>query len=133
MFPFIQSGNIIVIKPLAPVVLSLGDIIFSQRSEKENAFIAHRLIKVQKGQGGVKLLTKGDDLRYYDPPVSPEQVIGRVVRVERSGKFLALTSWPWRIFGFIIAWFARGRYYNQGRVVRNLGRLWWIMGGRRIK
>lgn len=133
MHPFIQSGNTIVIKPLEKITVNIGDIIFFRRTEKENSFTAHRLIKIGKGQGGTQLFTKGDDLGYYDPPVLQEQVIGRVVRVERNGKRLELTSRPWCIFGYIIACFARGRYYNQRRVVRNLGRLWWMMGRRRIK
>jgi hypothetical protein len=130
MNPFIQDGNILVTESLKNTSASIGDVIFFRRSGSDNAFTAHRLIKFDQRHC---LLTKGDDLGYYDSPVTPDLILGRVVQVERGRKRLVLTSGLWRIFGLLIACFARGRYYNQGRVVRNLGRLWWLMGGRRIK
>jgi signal peptidase I len=133
MHPFIRNGDIIVNRPFKNTTAKIGDIIFFRRSEEENTYTAHRLIKKDKSGGVTRLLTKGDDLGYYDPPVLPEWVIGKIIQVERDNKRLVLTGWPWRIFGVFIAYFARGRYYNQRRIVRNLGRLWWILGGKRIK
>jgi signal peptidase len=131
MYPFIRDEDILIVKPLDDRPVNSGDIIFC--SHVEGAFVAHRLIKTKKAQGSISLYTKGDSLRYYDPPVLPEKVLGRVIQIERRGKRLILTNWPWCIFGVLIAYFARGRYYNQDRVVRNLGRLWWITGGRRLR
>jgi len=131
MYPFIQNEDILIVKPLDDKPVNIGDVVFYPRMQ--GLLVAHRLIKSGKGQDGTRLFTKGDSLRHYDPPVQREKVLGKVIQVEHKGKRLILTNWPWCIFGVLIAYFARGRYYNQGRVVRNLGRLWWMMGGRRIK
>lgn len=131
MYPFVQNEDILVVKPLNDKPVNIGDIVFYSRME--GLSVAHRLIKISKGHGGATLFTKGDSLRHYDPPVLREKVLGRVVQVEHRGKRLVLTNYPWCIFGVLIAYFARGRYYSQDRAVRNLGRLWWLIGGRRIK
>jgi signal peptidase I len=131
MHPFIKNGNILIVEPVNDSPLDVGDIVFYRRSN--NALTAHRLIKVENSPGGTVFLTKGDSLGFIDPPVPPAQVLGRVIQIEGNSKQLALTGWQRRIFGRFIALSARGRYANQGRVVRNLGRIWWLIGGRRLK
>jgi signal peptidase I len=130
MYPFINNGNIIIVEPLNGHSVNIGDIVFYRRSG--NSLTAHRLIRINGRRGdNTVLLTKGDSLGYTDPLIPPEQVMGRVIRIEDTRKQLMLKSWHGRMFGFLIAWFARGRYLNQDRVVRNLGRLAWFFGGRR--
>jgi signal peptidase I len=131
MQPFIKNGDILIVEPLNGASASIGDVIFYRRSD--SSFTAHRLINVTGGSGGDVLLSRGDSLNYFDPPIQPEQVMGRVIQIEGSRKQLILTGWLGCPFGFIIALFSRGRYPNQRRVIRNLGRLWWLIGGRRIK
>jgi signal peptidase I len=131
MHPFIENGNILIVEPLNGASARIGDVIFYRRSD--GSLTAHRLVKLNLQKGEMSLITRGDSLNYCDPPVQPEQVMGRVVRIEGGGRQMRLTTGSGRIFGFIIAWFGRGRYSNQKRIMRNLGRLWWLTGGRRIK
>lgn len=131
MHPFIENGNILVVEPLNGPSASIGDVIFYRRAE--GSLTAHRLIKKNKDKDITVLITKGDSLRYFDPPIPMGQVMGKVIRIEDHDRQLQLNVWLGHMFGFLTAWFARGRYPNQRRVIRNLGRLWWLIGGRRTK
>lgn len=131
MHPIIQNGDILIVEPLHGALAKTGDIIFYRRTN--GMLVAHRLISQKNQKDNTDLITKGDSLKHYDPPISTGEVLGRVVRVEGRNRQLSLKAWPGRPFGFLIACFNRGRYRNQGRLVRNLGRLWWLLKGRRIK
>ncbi len=130
MHPFIKNGNILIVEPLNGTSASIGDVVFYRRSD--GSLTAHRLIKVNHHKESTVLITRGDSHKYYDLPVPSEQVMGRIIRIELQERQLQLNGWLGRPFGFLIALFARGHYSNQARLVRNLGRLWWLIGGRRI-
>lgn len=127
MHPFIQNGDILLIQPRSTAELNTGDIVFYRRPS--GRYIVHRLIHKN---GSAYLITKGDNLRYYDEPVPVEQVLGRLIQIESRGKRVVLTTVPGAIFSWLLAWLSRGHYPNQTRLIRNLGRLWWLVGGRRI-
>jgi len=88
MYPFVRTGDKLLIEPKSPAELSIGDIIFYQRAT--GIYIAHRLIKKISS---ATLITKGDNVDYYDVPVPIEQVLGRVVSIERDGRNKRLNSW----------------------------------------
>jgi signal peptidase len=87
MYPFVQTGDTLLIEPKTPDELSIGDIIFYRCST--GIYVAHRLIK--KNNSAI-LITKGDNLHYYDEPVHAEQVLGRVISIERDGRYQRLDS-----------------------------------------
>jgi signal peptidase I len=126
MLPFVRNGDCLVIKPEKAGGVKIGDIIL-YRYPWGN-YVVHRLIKKN---GQATLLTRGDNLFYFDRPVPNECVLGKVTRIERAGKQIQLTTGPGQIFGFLMACFARGHYPNQVGLVRNLGRLYWLIGGKR--
>lgn len=131
MYPFIKNGNILTIEPRNGNAVSTGDVIFYRRPD--DSVTAHRLVKENKHKDNTVLITKGDSLEYFDPPVTGGQVMGRVILIENHDRKLQLNGWTGRVLGRLTACFARGRYPNQIRLVRNTGRLWWLLGGRRIK
>ncbi len=131
MHPFIKNGDIIIVEPKNGHSVSTGDIIFYRRPDGSPT--AHRLVKVSGRKESISLITKGDAMKYIDPPVTDTQVMGRVILIEGHGRKLRLNGWPGRVFGRLTAWFARGRYPNQRRVVRYIDRLGWLCGGRRVK
>ena len=131
MHPFIRNGDILTIEPLKEKSPSVGDIIFYRGTD--NTLTAHRLIKIENTDGNTILITKGDSHRYTDTPFKAEQVIGRVVRIENQRKKLSLMKWPAGILDRFMAGLARGCYPNQERIIRNLGRVLWLIGGRRLK
>lgn len=90
MHPFIENGDILVVEPSNGAQAHIGDVIFYHRPD--GRLIAHRLIRIQNQGDSVALITQGDSLRCPDPPLRPEQVLGRVIAVERDGRFLGLDS-----------------------------------------
>jgi signal peptidase I len=131
MYPFIKHGDIIVIEPRNGSTVSTGDIIFYRK--QDGSTTAHRLVKVSCRKDKTVLLTKGDALKYTDLPVSPAQVMGRVILIEGRGRKLKLNGWTGRMFGRFVAWMTRRHYPNQRRIVRYIDRLGWLFGGRRTK
>lgn len=126
MQPFIRTDDTLLVEPKDGVKFNIGDILFYRHPL--GYYIAHRLIK-KNGQD--TLLTRGDNLRHFDQPVLIEQVMGRVTQIERGTKRLILTRGLGRVFGCLIAWLARGHYPSQIRLMRNMGRVYWLTGGRR--
>ena len=131
MHPFIKSGDIIVIEPRNGNSVITGDIIFYRRPDGSPT--AHRLLRIKGRKGNISLITKGDAMKYSDPPVTGAQVMGRVMLIEGRGRELRLEGWPECFFSRLTAWFARGRYPNQRRIVKYIDRFVWVCLGRRAK
>ncbi len=79
MFPFIWTGDRITINPYKnPAV---GDIIVSKRDEQ---IVCHRLVKMFEKDGLKYYQTRGDTHFSPDEPVTADQILGKVVRIERE-------------------------------------------------
>ena len=95
MQPTIEDGELITVAPVAPESVKRGDILLYQN---ERGVFAHRMVGLVKGtvtiDGGDSppYLLRGDASVSCDAPVQLEQVIGRVVAVQRGGRNLALDS-----------------------------------------
>ena len=92
MQPTIEDGELITVGPVAPGSVKRGDILLYQN---ERGVFAHRMVGVVKGTvtiDGGDSPPRGDASVSCDAPVQLEQVIGRVVAVQRGGRNLALDS-----------------------------------------
>ena len=95
MQPTIEDGELITVAPVGPGSVKRGDILLYR---SEQGVHAHRVVGRVKGtvtiDGGDSppYLLRGDASVSCDPPVQLEQVIGRVVAVQRGGRNLALDS-----------------------------------------
>ena len=95
MQPTIEDGELITVATVGPGSVKRGDILLYQN---ERGVFAHRMVGVVKGtvtiDGGDSppYLLRGDASVSCDAPVQLEQVIGRVVAVQRGGRNLALDS-----------------------------------------
>jgi hypothetical protein len=78
MLPFVWPGDILSIHRAAHADLQRGELVLFTR---EDGFVVHRVV----AKSGDSLITRGDSLDSNDPPVSPNQVLGRVVAIERGG------------------------------------------------
>jgi hypothetical protein len=79
MFPIICSGDKITIRPEKSP--SIGDIIVFKRGD---AMVCHRLVKTF-GKDGIRYYqTGGETLFGLDEPVTADQILGKVVRIERQ-------------------------------------------------
>src|SRR5437867_13119903 len=97
MQPTIEDGELITVAPVGPGTVKRGDILLYQN---ERGVVAHRVVGRVKEtvpllEGDCPLdhyLLRGDASVSCDAPVQLEQVIGRLVAVQRGGRSLALDS-----------------------------------------
>jgi signal peptidase len=87
MYPIFKRGDIIIIKPVKIEDLSVGDVVLYQSGKR---MVAHRLIKKCINNGKMTFVMKGDSFPDFDPPVYPEDVIGKVIAIEREERTLRL-------------------------------------------
>lgn len=90
MDPFIKLGDDIYVKHELPDSLMIGDVVAIMR---DNDIVTHRLVSIRK-EG---YFCKGDNTYIPDPPVSGEQIFGKVVAIERAGKRIDLDNEYWKI------------------------------------
>jgi len=84
MHPTIRYGEIIVIEPLGQTPVRAGDVLLYRRN---HTAIAHRVVRVASSAAGrSRIILRGDAADGCDSPIDLEQVLGRVVGVERGGR-----------------------------------------------
>lgn len=77
MSPAIKCGDRVVIE-YRPNMLKVGDIIIF-RDKENKKLIAHRIISLTKNESENKIIARGDNNIYPDPPLSKKDIIGKVV------------------------------------------------------
>ena len=97
MSPFIRGGDVVTIEPLAGRRPALGEVVALAPG---GHLLVHRLVGWDRGRA----LCRGDVAVGPDPPPSPEELLGRVTRVERAGRRVRLGLGIERV---PIAWFSR--------------------------
>ena len=107
MAPLIRSGDAVVVERVGACNLKPGDLILFVN--RLGSPVLHRVLRIARdATGGALLRTKGDAQGMFDEPVEPSAVLGRVVRIERSGhgllgRSIDLDSPPWRRVGPLLA------------------------------
>ena len=108
MYPSIREGELITVEPVVVSDVTLGDIVL-YRSQR--GLIAHRVIGTgqalsptqssvlspQSSSAQSSVLSphyflQGDASLSWDEPVEAHQILGRVIRVQRNGRSVALAS-----------------------------------------
>lgn len=84
----LAAGSTVLVQPIAFEQLRPGDLITWDEGASWNT---HRIIAI----GAAGCMTKGDANWEPDRKVLPEQILGRVVRVEEAGAAWDLTRFPW--------------------------------------
>jgi len=128
MAPFIRNGDIILVEPKKASELHIGDIVFYRRAGGRH--VAHRLIGKSGNDGSLVLKTRGDNLRYLDGSVFPEQVLGRVIRIEGQGRYLWVGGSVGSVLNRLLLYASFGGSYTQDILRRGLTKLWWLLGRR---
>ena len=103
MSPCIKKGDPLVVKPIAFEEVRIGEIVAYRKEESHSVLTTHRV--VQKGNHGDRpyLMTKGDRNLYRDFPLSPQDVLGKVVGIERKGQLISLETPFYRLRGYLMA------------------------------
>jgi len=132
MSPFLQEGDSLLVKEVNPKEnLCLGDCLVYSSSDIKK--VCHRLVKIK----GEKLYLKGDNVPQVDSPVSPEDILGRVVAIKKADKLIILDTFLGRgkailavylsLFsircGFLSRWL-RILYYSPKEIIYRLKRKW---------
>jgi len=115
MLPSIRPGDVLEVHREGMAGISIGDIVVFER---EARLVTHRVVEKVGGSERTLLITRGDALRVPDPPVSPEELLGRVTAILRGGRRLdpRLTRWARAASWFL----ARSEFC--ARVARRLSR-----------
>ena len=99
MVPLIRHGDTLVIEHGRDHIQQ-GDIIVFKEDGK---LLVHRLIHRKKTATSERLYTKGDRRRFFDPPVHPEQVQGKVIEARGCHGALRFTSGFWKVSNQVLA------------------------------
>lgn len=131
MAPFVRDGDIIHVEPMAADRLRVGDIVFYRRPGGKHT--VHRLIRKDLARKPATLITRGDNMRHSDGPVSLDQVLGRTTLIESRGRELPLDGVASRAMSALLLHFSRGDGYAPNAVRRLASKLCWTIGGRRAR
>lgn len=85
MYPFLRSGDLAVIEPVEMTSVKTGDIILFKQ---EDRYIAHRVLACKADH----LICKGDAMPHKDPPVSTDELLGRIRAYRRAKRHVELKS-----------------------------------------
>jgi len=94
MVPSILPGDFISVRRAGIPDISAGEIVLFFRDAR---FFVHRVVRRTSPSGGdspgeSSLITRGDRLLYDDPAVSADQLLGRVVLIERNNRQIPLVA-----------------------------------------
>jgi signal peptidase len=89
MYPTIIANENILVAPIDPAAVRMGDIILYRSN---GSLIAHRVTLINKMNNDAintypdwSFILKGDASATFDEPVKDEQIIGKVISIERNG------------------------------------------------
>jgi signal peptidase I len=83
MTPAVQPGDLLSIQHVDFREISIGQIVLFAR---DGRLITHRVVEKSEGPQAPHLITRGDRVVQNDYPVSPDELLGRVKFIERSGR-----------------------------------------------
>lgn len=99
MLPLLRDGDqVLVAHGYAGV--RRGDVVVLRHN---SALVAHRVLRIFSDEAGTQLLTKGDNASQFDPVVSAEAILGRVLAVKRDDRQMSLDSAAWQAWGWLMA------------------------------
>lgn len=121
MHPFVQDGDFITVSPVEDSSIKTGDVVFY--STAEDRIIVHRVIRKYQKDGRVTMLIKGDATSGPSEKVNAENILGKVVAIERDGQKKRLDTKIYRMKSLVLAGispFSRWTYL-VGRMIKHNG------------
>ena len=93
MRPIIKNGDNVIIQPVKPEKLKIGDIIVYQSDKR---FKIHRFLKFKNITGINYMITKGDRCFSTDPPVPFSMFLGKITCVKKNNKTIYFEKVKWQ-------------------------------------
>ncbi len=90
MEPFLRDKEVVIIQPIKQFEINPGDILFYRILP--STIVIHRLIKIVPENGKMVFVTKGDANFYFDPHVYSEDILGKIIAIERDGQNIRLNT-----------------------------------------
>src|SRR5439155_3850293 len=117
MQPTIEDGELITVGPVEAAPVKRGDILLYQNAR---GVYVHRVVGRVKGtvpllEGDCPLdhyLLRGDASVSCDAPVRLEQVIGRVVAVQRAGRSRPLDNRAFNLMRLMRLWLSKSKVFR---------------------
>jgi len=96
MEPALRIGTAVIVDPVAPTDIRVGDIVSLRSGDHLQSIFTHRVTRIVPHEGTIWIETKGDANKDVDPSItSTANVIGRVsTTIPYAGFLLALLSAP---------------------------------------
>jgi signal peptidase len=103
MRPFIRDGDFIVVSPVEYSLIKTGDVVFYLTAK--NKALVHRVIKKSKKDKDdrITMFIKGDATFSTPEKTDTQNVLGKVVAVERSGRKKRLDTKLYQLAGLLLA------------------------------
>lgn len=95
MYPLIRHGDILTIQPVEVNALKVGDVAFYR--SVENRLVAHRIVERYVQHDQVILKIRGDATQGPDEKVLLDQVLGKVISVQRGRNVKRLDQGFWNL------------------------------------
>jgi signal peptidase I len=83
MAPFLQPGDSVLVAAVAPALIERGDLILLRRAGE---VVTHRVVAKSRDSWR----TKGDNRHQLDPAIGCQEILGRVVAIERGSEIVPL-------------------------------------------
>jgi signal peptidase I len=99
MFPLIQNGDRVLVSHVHSDIRPGDIIVFWQ----DGRLLIHRVIRVSGESTSPAFFTKGDNAQGFDFPSTVQEMIGKVVAIERGQRRISLDTTNWRFAGRLIA------------------------------
>ena len=120
MSPCIKKGDLLVVKPISLEEAGIGEIVAYRKDENHSVLTTHRVVARGKDQGQCYLITQGDRNLYRDFPLFPQDVLGKVVGIERKSQVISLETPFYRLRGYLMARLSLGLWL-LGVLKRKIG------------
>lgn len=129
MHPLIRDGDVLTIQPAEAPTLKVGDVALYRVAGER--MVAHRIVGRPMRDGGAMLAARGDSSNGTDEEIHAEQVMGRVVLIQRGETTISLDrGFPWwAVLLWLNATPLGRRFLRLARILRRAALL--LLGWRR--
>jgi hypothetical protein len=103
MLPSLWPGDVLTIEASTVAQLLPADLVLYWRGE---SFFIHRVLRWEVAGADRRLVTRGDSMPGEDLPVSADEVLGKIVSVERDGRIVQVPRCTplTRVVGLALTW-----------------------------
>ena len=115
MLPAIWPGDVLEVRQQSMAEVLPGHIVLFGR---EGRLFAHRVVEKLGREDGTVLVTRGDCLGKPDPPVGPQELLGRVTTIVRGERRIVPRVTRW---GRVASWLLRRSEFSTRVVLRLRG------------